>query len=104
MPPACAMAIAISASVTVSMAEATIGMLRGISRVMRVRISTSAGSTSDRPGLSSTSSKVSASRRAPLDIAAIANSSLPASAGLNGPPRWPKLSCGRRETVGFTAN
>ena len=64
MPPACAMAIAILASVTVSMAEATIGMLSAIARVMRVRISTSDGSTSDRPGLSSTSSKVSASGNA----------------------------------------
>ena len=35
MPPACAMAIAISASVTVSMAEAMIGMLSAMSRVMR---------------------------------------------------------------------
>ena len=34
MPPACAMAIAIWYSVTVSIAEATIGMLRLISRVM----------------------------------------------------------------------
>ena len=58
MPPACAMAIAICASVTVSMAEATIGILRGMARVMRERISTSDGRTSDRPGFSSTSSKV----------------------------------------------
>src|SRR5947207_690797 len=42
-PPACAMAIAILASVTVSMAEATIGILSEISRVMQVRISTSDG-------------------------------------------------------------
>ena len=63
MPPACAMAIAIAASVTVSIAEATIGMFSEISRVMRVRTSTSDGSTSDRPGFSSTSSKVSASRQ-----------------------------------------
>ena len=76
MPPACAMAIAIWPSVTVSMAEATIGMLSAIARVMRVRMSTSDGSTSDRPGLSSTSSKVSASGRE-LPITAIANSSSP---------------------------
>ena len=64
MPPACAMAMAICASVTVSMAEAMIGMLTAIERVMRERISTSEGSTSDRPGLISTSSKVSAFARA----------------------------------------
>ena len=61
MPPACAMAMAIWYSVTVSIAEATIGILRLISRVIWVRTSTSEGSTSDRPGLSSTSSKVNAS-------------------------------------------
>ena len=61
MPPACAMAMAIWYSVTVSIAEATIGMFRLISRVIWVRTSTSEGSTSDRPGLSSTSSKVNAS-------------------------------------------
>ena len=66
IPPACAMAIAMAASVTVSIAEAMIGMLSGISGVMRVRISTSDGSTSDRPGLSSTSSKVSASSGPPF--------------------------------------
>ena len=41
MPPACAMAIAMRASVTVSMAEAMIGMLSGMARVTRVRMSTS---------------------------------------------------------------
>ena len=43
-------------------------------RVMRVRTSTSDGSTSDRPGLSSTSSKVNASTRFELLFTAIANS------------------------------
>ena len=71
-PPACAMAIAILASVTVSMAEAMIGILSEISRVIRVRISASDGSNSDNPGLSRTSSKVSASRRVPLDFWSIA--------------------------------
>ena len=60
MPPACAMAMARLASVTVSMAEETIGMLSAIARVSRVRMSTSDGITSDGPGLSSTSSKVNA--------------------------------------------
>ena len=67
MPPACAMAIAILVSVTVSIAEAMIGMLSAIARVMRVRMSTSDGSTSDRPGLSSTSSKVNASGKGIAD-------------------------------------
>ena len=74
MPPAWAMAIAIRASVTVSMAEAMIGMLSEISRVTRVRISVSEGITSDNPGRSRTSSKVSASRGLPLEFTAIANS------------------------------
>ncbi len=77
MPPACAMAIAICTSVTVSMAEAMIGILTGIERVTRERISTSAGSTSERPGLISTSSKVSPSRGLALFFAAIANSVSP---------------------------
>jgi hypothetical protein len=84
------MAIAISASVTVSMAEATMGRFSGISRVMRLRISTSAGNRSDRPGLISTSSKVSASRRGPWDIAAIANSSLPALRAFASRRWWPE--------------
>ena len=61
-PPACAIAIAMCASVTVSMAEATIGIFSEMLRVMRVRTSASEGSTSDRPGLISTSSKVKPSR------------------------------------------
>ena len=77
MPPACAMAIAILASVTVSIADATIGMLRGIARVIRDRTSTSDGITSESPGCSSTSSKVSASRKRPSEFVAIANSTCP---------------------------
>ncbi len=77
MPPACAMAIAICVSVTVSMAEAMIGILTGIERVTRERISTSPGSTSDRPGLIRTSSKVSPSRGLPMFFPAIANSVSP---------------------------
>ncbi len=76
MPPACAMAIAILASVTVSMAEAISGMLSGIERVMRERTSTSDGSTSESPGCSNTSSKVSASRGRPSEFVSIANSTL----------------------------
>ncbi len=47
IPPCCAMAIAIGASVTVSMAAETRGMPSSISRVRRVRTSTWAGSTSE---------------------------------------------------------
>src|SRR5712671_2008461 len=75
MPPACAMAIAIWASVTVSMAEARIGILTAMSRVMRLRTSASDGNTSDRPGCSNTSSNVRASRGLPFT--AIANSHTP---------------------------
>ena len=60
MPPAWAMAMAMRLSVTVSIAEDRIGMLRKISLVTRVRMSTWAGSTSERAGCSSTSSNVSA--------------------------------------------
>ena len=60
MPPACAMAMASRASVTVSMAEDMIGICREIERVMREEMSTSLGSTSEAAGLISTSSKVSA--------------------------------------------
>ena len=45
MPPCCAMAIAIAASVTVSIAAEISGMLSGMSRVRRVRVSVLAGST-----------------------------------------------------------
>src|SRR4030088_1173937 len=69
------MAIAMWASVTVSMAEARIGILTVMSRVMRLRTSASEGNTSDRPGCSNTSSNVSASRGLPFT--AIANSHTP---------------------------
>src|SRR4051812_13188858 len=57
-PPSCAMTIAMSASVTVSIAEDRIGMLRSISLVTRVLVSAWLGSTLDSAGWSSTSSKV----------------------------------------------
>src|SRR5262249_13544812 len=77
------MPIAIAASVTQSIAEATVGLLSAISGVVRVRTSVSVGRTSERPGLSSTSSKVSASRRLPFDaFVAIANSFRPQAPGL----------------------
>jgi hypothetical protein len=59
------------------MAEAMIGRLTEIERVMRERRSTSAGITTDRPGLISTSSNVRASRGLELFLAAIANSVTP---------------------------
>ena len=60
MPPACAIAIAMPLSVTVSIAALRIGRLSAMSLVTRLRMSTSVGKTSDRAGCSSTSSKVSA--------------------------------------------
>ena len=47
MPPACAMAMAMLASVTVSIAAATSGMFSGMSRVNRVRTSVWCGSTAE---------------------------------------------------------
>src|SRR6476469_4857091 len=61
MPPACAMAIARPASVTVSMAAEISGMPSSIVWVSLVRVSTWEGRTSDAAGTSSTSSKVRAS-------------------------------------------
>ena len=60
MPPACAMAMASFASVTVSMAEDSTGICSEIERVTRDATSTSFGSTLEAAGLISTSSKVSA--------------------------------------------
>ncbi len=62
MPPAWAMAMASRLSVTVSMAADTSGMFRLISRVNLVSVVTWVGMTSDGPGSSKTSSKVSPSR------------------------------------------
>ena len=50
MPPACAIAIAMRDSVTVSIAALTSGMLSAIVAVSRVRVSAVAGSTSEAPG------------------------------------------------------
>ena len=61
MPPAWAMAMASLCSVTVSIAAETSGMPSRIDRVSRVPVSASAGSISERPGCSRTSSKVRAS-------------------------------------------
>ena len=61
IPPACANAIAISDSVTVSIAAEIIGMLRFIVRVSLVESFTSAGRTELAAGSRSTSSKVNAS-------------------------------------------
>src|SRR6056297_4306144 len=62
MPPACAMAIAMRASVTVSIAEDSSGMFIAMSRVTNVRVSAVDGMTLDAAGTRRTSSKVSASR------------------------------------------
>ena len=58
MPPWRAREMAVSASVTVSMAELSSGILRLMRRVRRVVRSTSLGSTAEAPGSSSRSSKV----------------------------------------------
>src|SRR3954452_1246412 len=60
------MAMASRASVTVSIAEEMIGIFREIERVSRVLTSTPLGMTSEWPGVSKTSSKVSASRKEPF--------------------------------------
>mgnify|MGYP000160611509 CR=1 FL=1 len=56
------MAIAIRASVTVSIAELSSGMFIRIARVTKVEVSAADGSTVEAAGTRSTSSKVSASR------------------------------------------
>ena len=58
MPPARAIAMAIRASVTVSIAELTSGTLSRILRVSWLEVSAVAGITSEAAGSSSTSSKV----------------------------------------------
>src|SRR2546427_92665 len=58
-PPSRAIAMASRASVTVSMAALTMGMLIVMRRVNRVRVSVSAGKTEDLAGTNATSSKVS---------------------------------------------
>jgi hypothetical protein len=61
IPPARAIAIASSASVTVSIAAETIGVWRVISLVNLLDTSTVLGRTSECAGISNTSSKVSPS-------------------------------------------
>ena len=65
MPPACAMAMASRASVTVSIAEEMIGRLSAIERVRRVATLTPLGITVEWPGRSSTSSNASPSGKPP---------------------------------------
>jgi hypothetical protein len=60
-PPACAIAMAIRLSVTVSIAEARRGRLTLIERVTHERTSAWDGRISEWPGVSNTSSKVRAS-------------------------------------------
>jgi hypothetical protein len=86
MPPACAMAIARRASVTVSMAEEMIGMLSEMERVSRVLMSTALGMTSEWPGVSRTSSKVRASLNEPFANVISANTCSYAAAW-SGPRR-----------------
>src|SRR3569833_4220504 len=60
MPPSCAIAIASLASVTVSIADDRRGILRRTPLVSCAETSVCPGMTSDGPGTSKTSSKVSA--------------------------------------------
>ena len=62
-PPSRASAIAMRASVTVSIAAETIGTSSAIVRVSRVAVETSFGRTDDSAGTRRTSSKVSPSSR-----------------------------------------
>ena len=62
IPPAWAMAMAMRASVTVSIAEDRSGMFMRIERVTKVDVSASEGSTLDAAGTRRTSSNVRASR------------------------------------------
>ena len=62
IPPERAMAMAVSPSVTVSIAELTNGIRSSRPTVSRVRVSTSLGKTSENAGSRRTSSKVSPSR------------------------------------------
>ena len=62
IPPICAMTIAMSDSVTVSMAEERIGIFRPMSLEMLVLVSAWLGTISDAAGRSRTSSNVSPSR------------------------------------------
>src|ERR1700730_8202086 len=89
IPPAWASAMASLASVTVSMAEETIGMFKLIVEVSFVFSSAAPGRTAECPGRSSTSSKVSASLSEGRAIKANANSviCLPAAACLAAPPQ-----------------
>src|SRR5579885_1842601 len=65
IPPCRAMAMASRDSVTVSIAAEASGMFSASLRVKHVRVSTSLGSTAERPGTSSTSSNVRPSGIAP---------------------------------------
>src|SRR5712691_4432864 len=68
IPPSCARAMARAASVTVSMAELTSGMLRRRLLVSSVATSVSRGNTSERAGRSKTSSNVKPSGSGPSSI------------------------------------
>src|SRR5262245_38563964 len=82
MPPSRASAIAISDSVTVSIAALTIGISSSMWREKRVRVATSRGCTSASRGTSRTSSKVSASGPTLSPQATRAASEDPASPGV----------------------
>ena len=91
-PPSCAMAIARRASVTVSIAAETSGMLSAIERVRRVFRDTSRGTTRECAGTSRTSSKVSAFRTTRIELSPMRKNRLyPRRA----PPRSRAPACAR---------
>ncbi len=82
IPPSSARALAMTASVTVSMAADSSGMLSLMVLVRRVEMSVAAGCTADFPGISNTSSKV----RPSLRIFSMSASSLNMLWGFRGRP------------------
>jgi hypothetical protein len=109
IPPSRASAIAIGASVTVSIAAEMTGISSSIARVKRVRVETSFGRTADSAGTSRTSSNVrpsfanfasSASKRSTSTRPSSSSAKEPAYQGLLTAPgaplaRWDRRRCGR---------
>ena len=95
MPPACAIATAMRASVTVSIAEEMIGALRRIDRVSLAPMSASLGMITLWPGRNSTSSNARPSGNTGFSMIAMAGPSVaPPTGGPEGlPPRRVGAGC-----------
>ena len=89
MPPACAIAMASRASVTVSIAEEMIGRFRRMARVRREPMSTALGMTVEWPGRSSTSSKARPSENAEFSSVAMGSRPLKRVRESRTPPAPP---------------